>query len=274
MKFLLVLPFLAALASVNIAFERNQRIIGSELATSGQFPYAVGIITQINPLFNGRCSGSLLSTSYILTSAACLMGIVSAVAVLGALRINDPTEPETLRVTVRQFIRHSGYELDGENFDIALIVLPSAITFTDKIQPIRLPNRQKTEDALVGQQGTFVGWGEFGEGNVLSPDLRFGRAPVITNMACTVSLPTRTILDEHICTSGFNDTDSQSSPCRGDSGAPLTVLGEDGIPTQIGLFTFHSSFGCITRLPAVFTRLSSYLDWIEENSDVEVGAGF
>ncbi|XP_053688108.1 collagenase-like [Sabethes cyaneus] len=274
MKFLVVLAVLVAAASATISIDRDQRIIGGNLATSGQFPYAVGLITRINILLSGQCSGSLLSTRYILTSAACVNNIQSAVAVMGGLRINDATEPGTIRMTVTEFIVHSGYEEDAENFDVALVVLPQAISFSDNIQPVRLPNRRQIEGTFVGQQGTFIGWGRFGEGTANSPDLRFGRSQVITNLACIISLPTNTILGEHVCTSGLDDAAGQGSPCQGDSGAPLTVMGADGITTQIGVFSFHSILGCDSGRAAVFTRMSSYLDWIEQNSDVEVRDDF
>ncbi|XP_055531351.1 collagenase-like [Wyeomyia smithii] len=269
MKFLVVLALLVAVASATITVDRTQRVIGGDLATSGQFPYAVGLITRINILLSGQCSGSLLSTRYILTSAACVNNIQSAVAVMGGLRINDSAEPGTIRMTVTEFIVHTGYEEDGENFDVALVVLPSAISFSDNIQPVRLPNRRQVEGSFVGQQATFMGWGRFGEGTANSADLRFGRSQVITNLACIISLPTNTILGEHICTAGMNDA-GQGSPCQGDSGAPLTVMGAEGITTQIGVFSFHSILGCDSGRAAVYTRMSSYLDWIEQNSDVEV----
>lgn len=53
---------------------REQRVIGGSLAATGQFPYAVGLITRINVLLAGQCSGSLLSNRFILTSASCVNG--------------------------------------------------------------------------------------------------------------------------------------------------------------------------------------------------------
>jgi secreted trypsin-like serine protease len=39
---------------------------------------------------------------------------------------------------------------------------------------------------------------------------------------------------------------------------------------QIGVTSFGISFGCEIGWPAVFTRVTEYLDWIAENSDVEI----
>ncbi|XP_058837325.1 collagenase-like [Topomyia yanbarensis] len=274
MKFLVVFAVLVAVASATISLDRDHRVIGGQLATLGQFPYAVGLITRINILLSGQCSGSLLSSRFILTSASCVSGIQSAVAVMGGLRINDASEAGQVRMTVTEFIVHSGYEEDVENFDVALAVLPTPVTFSDNIRPVRLPNRRQVDATFSGQQGTFMGWGRFGEGTANSQELRFGRSQVITNLACFVSLPTNTILSEHVCTDGLNDALGRGSPCQGDSGAPLTIVDADGITTQIGVFAFHSILGCDSGRAAVFTRMSAYLNWIDQNSDVEVRDDF
>ncbi|XP_058457231.1 collagenase-like [Malaya genurostris] len=274
MKFVIVLLVLVATVSAISPAGLNSRITQSDVATLGQFPYAAGLITRINLLLSGQCSGSLLSSRYILTSASCINGIQSAVAVLGGLFINDSTEPGQYRMTVTEFIVHSGYEEDSENFDVALVVLPSPVTISERIAPVRLPNRRQVEASFERQQGTFMGWGRFGNGTSNSEELRFGRSQVITNLACRISLVTSTILDEHICTAGTDDDAGNGSPCQGDSGAPLTIVDADGITTQIGVFSFHSTLGCNSGRAAVFTRMSAYLNWIEENSDVVIRDDF
>ncbi|EAT35260.1 AAEL012564-PA [Aedes aegypti] len=274
MKFLAVLALFVVAVSASVIPQREERIIGGSVAASGQFPYSVGLITRINILLSGQCSGSLISARFILTSASCVSGIQSAVAVIGGLRINDSTEPGQTRMTVNEFIVHTGYEEGMENFDVALAVLPAPVAFTENVRPVRLPNRRQIDATFNGQQGTFIGWGRFGEGTSNSDVLRFGRSQVITNLACRLSLPTNTILDEHICTSGLDAAANAGSPCQGDSGAPLTITDADGITTQIGVFSFHSILGCDSGRAAVYTRMSAYLNWIEQNSDVEIADNF
>ncbi|KXJ75265.1 collagenase [Aedes albopictus] len=274
MKFLAVLALVVVAVSASAIPQREERVIGGSIASAGEFPYSVGLITRINILLSGQCSGSLISSRFILTSASCVSGIQSAVAVMGGLRINDSTEPGQVRMTVNEFIVHSGYEEGMENFDVALAVLPSPVTFSDNIRPVRLPNRRQVDATFNGQQGTFIGWGRFGDGTSNSDVLRFGRSQVITNLACRLSLPTNTILDEHICTTGMDLAANTGSPCQGDSGAPLTVTDADGITTQVGVFSFHSILGCDSGRAAVFTRMSAYLNWIDQNSDVEIADDF
>lgn len=195
-------------------------------------------------------------------------------AVIGGLRINDSTEPGQVRMTVTDFTVHTGYEEDMENFDVGLAFLPAPVTFSDNIRAVRLPNRRQVDATFNGQQGTFIGWGRFGEGTTNSEVLRFGRSQVISNLACRLSLPTNTILDEHICVDGFDTAVNRGSPCQGDSGAPLTITDADGITTQIGVFSFHSILGCDSGRASVYTRMSAYLNWIETNSDVVIRDDF
>jgi len=46
----------------------------------------------------------------------------------------------------------------------------------------------------------------------------------------------------------------------------MTEKGTDGKPVQVGIVSFGSSAGCTAGLPAGFTRVSSYRDWINTNS--------
>lgn len=188
---------------------------------------------------------------------------------LGGLRINEANEPGAVRITVTDFIIHPQYEAEPDVFDVALVRLPLPVPFSDNIRPVRLPNLRQVEATFNGQQATVTGWGRFGEGTANSEVLRFGRSQVISTLACRLSLPTNTILDQHVCTDGAN-----SSPCQGDVGAPLTIVDADGITTQIGVFSFISILGCESGRAAVHTRMSSYLTWIGDNSDVEIRDGF
>ncbi|PNJ27291.1 CELA3A isoform 3, partial [Pongo abelii] len=55
------------------------------------------------------------------------------------------------------------------------------------------------------------------------------------------------------------------SGCNGDSGGPLNCPTEDGGWQVHGVTSFVSSLGCNTiRKPTVFTRISAFIDWIEE----------
>jgi hypothetical protein len=57
---------------------------------------------------------------------------------------------------------------------------------------------------------------------------------------------------------------------QGDSGGPLVFREDDGSYTEVGIVSFGHESGCEKGYPAVFTRVTSYLDWIETNTDIVI----
>lgn len=170
---------------------------------------------------------------------------------------------------INQFIIHPAYA--GDNNDIALIRLPESIANTDTIRPVRLPNRRQVTQLFTNQLTTYCGWGRIAQTNPnVSQFLRFGRGPVMTNLACSVQFITNTIVAQQVCT---NDA-GQGAPCLGDNGAPVTITDADGITTQIGIHSYISILGCENDRPKVHTRVTEYLDWIGANSDVIIRNDF
>lgn len=94
--------------------------------------------------------------------------------------------------------------------------------------------------------------------------LRSLRAPVITNLSCRIRYPAY-ITASNICTDSNDGT-----PCRGDQGGGLVITEADGRRTLVGIFSFQFSLGCERGWPPVFARVTSFLDFIEQNSDVRI----
>lgn len=55
------------------------------------------------------------------------------------------------------------------------------------------------------------------------------------------------------------------SICGGDAGGPMVVQ-HDGKLKQVAIGSYTISAGCEFGFPDVFTRTSSFLVWLEENS--------
>lgn len=94
--------------------------------------------------------------------------------------------------------------------------------------------------------------------------LRTLQSPVITNLSCRIRYPAY-ITDSNVCTSPADGT-----PCEGDQGGPLMIIEADGRRTQIGVFSYQFSLGCQLGWPAVYARITSFLNFIEANSDVRI----
>jgi len=58
---------------------------------------------------------------------------------------------------------------------------------------------------------------------------------------------------------------------QGDSGGPVVYHESDGLFTQVGIVSFGSVYGCQNGYPVGFTRVTSYLNWIESNTGFFIG---
>lgn len=59
------------------------------------------------------------------------------------------------------------------------------------------------------------------------------------------------------------DPDGKKDSCEGDSGGPLQIIGNASNPTRVvGIISFGVA-GCGSTIPSVYTRVASYIDWIE-----------
>nr|CAI5845559.1 unnamed protein product [Callosobruchus analis] len=71
-----------------------------------------------------------------------------------------------------------------------------------------------------------------------------------------------------LCTSGL-EKGIKVGFCKGDSGGPLVVGKDPDRWLQVGVVSFGQS-DCEKGLPAVFERVTKYLEWVKKNSDVVV----
>jgi len=61
---------------------------------------------------------------------------------------------------------------------------------------------------------------------------------------------------------------------QGDIGGPLVYLESDGIYTQVGIVSFGAAAGCELGYPVVFTRVTSFLSWISENTGINIDEAY
>ena len=73
--------------------------------------------------------------------------------------------------------------------------------------------------------------------------------------------------NRHLCA---HDPEHQRDTCQGDSGGPL-LINIDGQWQLAGLTSFGLGCGSVTGVPAVYTKVSEYTDWIERTTGIEVG---
>jgi secreted trypsin-like serine protease len=102
----------------------------------------------------------------------------------------------------------------------------------------------------------------------LNPKLMFVDVTVIDNKECA-DFHGSDINKSKICV----DTKGGSEGvCNGDNGGPLVITESDGKATNVGIvsFGFGGSNSCESGAPAVFTRVSEYLDWLKKEAGVTI----
>jgi len=238
----------------------HPRITGGEEAVPNSIPYQVGLFLEVTG-GTAFCGGSLISQKTILTAAHCVDGASSVEVRLGAHRVQQ-NESSQVRVTSTNFTIHSGWNPLTLLNDIALINLASAVNLTDNIKLATLPSRSDVSNNFLNDLSTVSGWGlDADSSTTISPVLRKVDVPVGSNLLCNIYY-LGSIADSHICTSGLDG----KSTCSGDSGGPLV----SSTGKQIGLVSFGIALGCEVGWPSAYTRITSFVDWIQQNSDVVI----
>ncbi|XP_069702007.1 brachyurin-like [Periplaneta americana] len=238
----------------------SSRITNGQIASRGQFPWQVALLVD-NSWF---CGGSVISNQWVLTAAHCAGS--SYQVILGANNYYSP-ESGSVTVTTRSSIRHENYNSDTINNDIAVVKLQSPVSFSTYISPVRLPTRSQQGDTLAGETVRVSGWGKISDSaSSVTDQLRFVDLTVITNSVCAGTYGS-VITSSKLCVS----TPGGRSTCSGDSGGPLVHLESSGVYTEVGIVSFGAAAGCELGYPAAFTRVTSYLDWIETNTGISIG---
>lgn len=167
----------------------------------------------------------------------------------------DITNPDDL-------IPHKDYDPTMIRNDIGLIRLPNDIIYTNDIQPVNLVSRAHSEDQFAGRKCVASGWGKLHDSDpVVADDLHFVHLTTITNKECKQPFGAY-LTDDNICVATGG-----KSICSGDSGGPLVTLDTH---EQIGINSFVSGGGCEGDDPAVLVRVTNFLDWIKDNTGLDV----
>lgn len=159
-------------------------------------------------------------------------------------------------------IIHSGWNSRKLLNDISVIRIPST-SFTSRISPVRLPAAASSYSSYTGDRVIASGWGLTSDSSKsVTNDLMFAVLEIVPNSVCAKTYGSSVVKASNICVS----TPNAASTCSGDSGGPLVL---ESSKVQVGLTSYGAKAGCELGHPAAFTRLTSYLEWIQENTGVE-----
>ena len=239
--------------------KREAKVYDGQEAPLGSFPWLASLQYK-NKHF---CGGSLISEQWVLTVAHCpdfpnVPGFMSELKVsLGDHNLYTSTEADNLLLSVVKIITYPLYDQAGYNGDLALLKLESPVIFHRNIRPVCLPINDI--DTYEKQIGIAAGWGKTETGD-LPETLRYVELNIVPNVTCVVNLGMVNIdiTDKMICT--FKGPSGRETTCTGDSGGPLMVR-RSGRWVLVGATSF-SLVDCQSPFPNVFSRVSTFLEWI------------
>lgn len=235
-------------------------IVGGREAAVGRWPWMAD-------LYNGgrhSCGGVVINSKYILTAAHCVArSSARSLKIRVGWHDQKKAEPKGVEHAVAEIIGHKGYGsiasrgILNDN-DIALLRLTKEIDFSNEhVNVVCLPSPGEK----FSGECTATGWGmTMGTGDMTK--LREVTVPVYTTQECLRQWPGK-VSDRQICMgTTVRSGSGRKTACRGDSGGPL-VCNKQGRWILSGV-TSWGTRDCVGR-PAVYTRVSAYIDWINAN---------
>lgn len=251
------------------------RIIGGHSISAEEAPYQVRLHVFKGEGGGGLCGGSLISRSYVLTAAHCVVdkskgktsaGWTKASSIevwFGGDDVDAMIDAQT-GMTVSEIHVHPEYNGKDGNSDIAVLRLTRPIAVPQKaIITLASP---EMDTALVKDHtcARVTGYGRTsGDGDtsdqMLGVNLRI--QPDATCRKFVKSFRNAKFNDRIVC-AGYPSGDKSS--CRGDSGGPLVINEGPTGWVQVGVVAWGAP-GCTgVGNYGVYTRVSSFIPWVLE----------
>lgn len=278
MKVLAAVTFLGLLAVVPACAGASERATGG-LAGAGrrsgdanpfQFPWQAALLTTADQFF---CGASVIGLRWLLTAGHCLDPFDELHVAVGGLSLPDGSHQHYRQTfSTRDMHQHPQFDMEYLDNDIGLVGLPADLKMTMFVKPVRLPSYSMATEDLSGKTVSISGWGKAGEDPSPSPVLRYTELEILPDSECE-NVYGNTMLGNKMCLSA----EEGNSVCQGDSGGALVIRkdgdnlgGDKGDFIQIGITSFISVEGCTVKLPQGFTKVASFLEFIEEITNIPI----
>ncbi|MEI6623506.1 MAG: serine protease [Actinomycetes bacterium] len=256
---LLAMTASAAGAAPAHALDRppEQRVVGGIVADRAQTPW----FALLNPVVNSRgylCGGTILSEWWILTAAHCVTtdsgAPQSMVDIAGSGAWVNPVSLSSLGAPIQwsQVVVNPGWNPELGTGDIALVGTRTPMATA------ALPYSSDNSGPTSGTSVQVFGFGATSYGGPVSPVLRTANLLDIGGVSGGCGRYGQWYHSVNQLCAGF-PTGALDS-CQGDSGGPLTSMA-GSVRVAVGVVSYGVECGS-PDYPGVYTRVSSYADWI------------
>lgn len=204
-------------------------VVGGNDISRGSWPWLVAIYISKASGLSFNCGGSLVSKKVVVTAAHCFKGsgkqyeANEVVIYLGRFNIMKWREEGSVLAEVESIFIHSDYRKNDMSFDadLAVVITKVRVEYSEYIRPICLWEGSTDSNDIVGEDGTVVGWGRDGSGNIVTPEPKKISIPVVSDAQCLRSSDTFVyITSNRTFCAGKRDG---RGPCNGDSGSGMSM---------------------------------------------------
>uniref|UniRef100_W8C9P6 Trypsin-1 n=1 Tax=Ceratitis capitata TaxID=7213 RepID=W8C9P6_CERCA len=234
------------------------RIVGGMETEVNEYPWMAMLLRR----GDFYCGGSLINDQYVLTAAHCVRGFNKRQVTVRLLSHNRTNgRVSTIDRQLDQIFVHDGYSTRNLDNDIALLRFTEPLELREPLRPVCLSESEKTYE---GELAVVTGWGAVKEGGYIADRLQEVQVPVMSQETCRKSKYGANRITDNMLCAGYAEGGKDS--CQGDSGGPLHVSNNDTKTYHLaGVVSWGE--GCARpNAPGVYTRVSQYLDWIEQRT--------